>query len=179
MKIDLPSLALGILIGGVLLLSLLLLALRLWKRPPLLPAAAPAAALDFPDLTLTLSRDFVQHIVTETVRDLAIPLVSLRDAHVELAPDAGLSILVRGDTALLGAQLIKLQLRVIATPDGVRVHTIAVHIPGLGNVAGPLAAQLDQRLNAALRTRLAAFDQFHMMHVQGTADGLTISAQRR
>lgn len=171
---------LGLLVGGVLTVLLLALLLRVigatQRELPPLPAARWD---DEPDLTLTLGRDLLLQLIRDGLRDLTLPLVQLRDPRIVLEPDALLQLTVRGDTALLGGQLIVLRMRIVPAELGVRVVTESAELRGLGDVAGPLTARLDQRINAALAEQLALAERFKVLDVGGTDSAVTITARLR
>jgi hypothetical protein len=175
---------LGILCGGLLAVLLLALTLRIIGRtqqPRARRADQPGNERwdRQPDLTLTISRSALEHFIRESLRDLALPLISLRDPQIRLEPDALLQLIVRGDTALLGAQLIVLRMRITPAEIGVRVQTESAGLRGLGEVAGPLTAKLDERINAALAERLALASQLEVLDVGGSDESVTISARLR
>jgi hypothetical protein len=175
---------LGILCGGLLAVLLLALVLRIIGRtqqPSARRADQPGAERwdGQPDLTLALSRSLLEHVIREGLRDLELPLISLRDPQIRLEPDALIQLVVRGDTALLGAQLIVLRMRITPAEVGVRVQTESAGLRGLGDVAGPLTAKLDERINAALAERLALAAQFETLDVGGDDESVTITARLR
>jgi hypothetical protein len=168
---------LGLLIGGVLTLLVLMLTARLLNRAP--ERADRARSDEIPDLTLSLTRDLVQRLIDDSLHDVSLPLVTLRDPYVQLEPGAIVQVRLRGDTVLLGGQMIVLRMRVIAGEAGVQVITEAADVGGLINLAGPLTSRLDQQINAELAQRLAFADQFHVLYVGGTAQEITIDARMK
>ena len=168
---------LGLLVGGVLTLLVLMLTLRLLIGAP--ERVDLARSDELPDLTLSLTRDLVQRLIDDSLRDVALPLVTLRDPYVQLEPGALVSVRLRGDTVLLGGQMIVLRMHVIAAEAGVKVITEAADVGGLVNLAGPLTARLDRQINTELAQRLAFADQFQVLYVGGTAQAITIDARMK
>lgn len=176
---------LGLICGGLLAVLLLALLLRLvaaTQRSTPHGSLTHATAEPWgsqPEITLTLSRQLLQRQIAEGLRGLALPLIELRDPQIQLEPDAVLKLVVRGDTALLGGQLVTLRMRIVPAPVGVRVVTESAGMPGLGEVAGPLTAKLDQRINAVLAERMALAEPFEVLGVGGTDEALTVTARLR
>jgi hypothetical protein len=168
---------LGLLAGGLLTLILLSLLLRLMGRAP--EPVTPTRSGELPDLTLVLTRELLQRLIDDSLRDLSLPLISLRDPNVQLEPGAILVVRMRGDTVLLGAQMIVLRMRVVPAETGVQVATEAADVGGLLDLAGPLTERLDQQINAELAQRLAFAEQFQVLNVDGTADEVTITARMK
>lgn len=173
---------LGMLCGGVLAVLPLALVLRLVgmtqrRRADVQPAAEPWGSQ--PELTLTLRRQLLQRLIAEGLRGLSLPLVELRDPQIQLEPDAVLKLVVRGDTALLGGQLVVLRMRIVPAPLGVQVVTESAGMQGLGEMAGPLTAKLDQRINALLAERMALAERFEVLSVDGTDEAVTVTARLR
>ncbi len=169
--------ALGILVGGLLTLVLLALTLRIMNRAQVL--INPTASAGNPELTVTLSHDLLQRLIDDSLRDVALPLVTLRDPRIELEPDAVLVLRLRGDTVLLGGQAIVLRMRLTPAPAGVQVTTQTAEVGFLGNVAGPLTASLDAQINQELARRLAFAEQFEVLDVSGTTREVFIQARLR
>jgi hypothetical protein len=167
----------GLLAGGVLTILLLALTLRLMNRAQLVQP--PPALRGAPELTVTLTRDLLERLIDDSLANVALPLVTLRDPHLELEPDAVLVIRLRGDTALLGAQLIVLRMRMLPAAAGIAVQTESADVGILGNVAGPLTARLDATLNAELARRLAFAGQFEVLEVAGDRSEVTVRARLR
>jgi hypothetical protein len=134
---------------------------------------------ELPDLTLSLTRDLVQRLIDDSLHDVSLPLVTLRDPYVQLEPGAIVNVRLRGDTVLLGGQMIVLRMRVIPAETGVKVITEAADVGGLVDLAGPMTARLDQQINTELAQRLAFADQFQVLRVGGTAQEITIDAQMK
>jgi hypothetical protein len=168
---------LGLLVGGVITLLVLALSLRLLSRAPQTDTNTRSGEL--PDLTLSLTRDLLQRLIDESLRDVSLPLVSLRDPYVQLEPDAILVVRMRGDTVLLGAQMIVLRMRVVPAETGVRVVTQQADVGGMVNLVGPLTERLDQQINAELAQRLAFAEQFRVLSVGGNDQEVTITARMR
>ncbi|HEY0604146.1 MAG TPA: hypothetical protein VGD58_14605 [Herpetosiphonaceae bacterium] len=168
---------LGLLAGGLLTLILLSVLLRLLGRTP--EPVTPARSSELPDLTLSLTRELLQRLIDDSLRDVSLPLISLRDPSVQLEPDAILVVRMRGDTVLLGAQMIVLRMRVVPAATGVQVVTQAADVGGLLDLAGPLTERLDQQINAELAQRLAFAEQFEVLSVDGTVDEVTITARMK
>jgi hypothetical protein len=169
------SFTLGLVAGGLLTLLILMLLLRLSSRSVRVPTNVSQPGL--PDLTLSLSRDLLHRLVVDGLRDVSLPLVTLRDPYVQLEPDAVLVVRLRGDTILLGGQMIVLRMRLVPAATSVRIVTQTADVGRLGNIAGPLTALLDQRLNLELAQRLAFASQFEILAVHGTTDEIMISAR--
>lgn len=142
------------------------------------PAIIPVQS-GLPDLTITLTRELLQQLVAESLQNVSIPLVQLSTPSIELQPDALLILQVRGDTVLLGGQLITLRLRVVPAATGVQVQTESADVSGLGNVAAPITQQLDDQINAELARRLAFAEQFEVMDVRSTTSELIVEARLR
>lgn len=168
---------LGMLIGGLLTLIILAVVLRLLSRSPQINP--PARSGELPDLTLALTRDLLQRLIDESLRDVSLPLISLRDPYVELEPNAVLVVRMRGDTVLLGAQMIVLRMRVVPAEAGVQVVTEAADVSGLGDLTGPLTGRLDQQINTELAQRLAFAQQLQVLSVGGTTEEVTITARMK
>ena len=168
----------GLLAGGLLTILLLALTLRLMSRGADI-TPAPAASGGAPELTVTLSRDLLERLIDDSLRETTIPLVTLRDPRVELADDAALLIRLRGDTVLLGAQPIVLRMRVQPAATGIAVATESADVGFLGNVAGPLTARLDAAINAELAQRLAFAEQFEVLDVAGDTSEVVVRARLR
>lgn len=176
---------LGILCGGVLAVLLLALVLRVLggrQRTPSRRAVAEPTSERWgsqPDLTLMLSRDALTHLIAEGLRNLSVPLVTLRAPQVRLEPNALIQITVRGDTILLGGQMIVLRTRIVPAAVGVQVVTESAALGALGGVAGSLTSKLDERINAALTERLALAEQFEVLDIVGSDEAVTINARLR
>lgn len=168
---------LGLLAGGLLTIILLSVLLRLLGRAP--EPAAPTRSGELPDLTLSLTRELLQRLIDDSLRDVSLPLISLRDPQVQLEPGAILVVRLRGDTVLLGAQMIVLRMRVVPAATGVQVATEAADVSGLIDLAGPLTERLDQQINAELAQRLAFAEQFEVLSVDGTSDEVTVTARMK
>lgn len=168
---------LGLLAGGLLTIILLSLLLRLLGRAP--EPTVPARSSELPDLTLSLTRELLQRLIDDSLRDVSLPLISLRDPHVQLEPGAILVVRMRGDTVLLGGQMIVLRMRVVPAATGVQVVTEAADVGGLVDLVGPLSQRLDQQINAELAQRLAFAEQFEVLSVDGTSDEVTITARMK
>jgi|GEM_PF-6906982 len=169
--------ALGMLVGGVLAVLLLALLLRLLGRSAAVPMTESRPGN--PELILTLNRDLLQRLIDDSLRDVEIPLVTLRDPRVQLEPDAILVVRLRGDTVLLGGQAIVLRMRLVPATAGVGVVTESADVGILGNVAGPLTNRLDELINAELAQRLAFASEFEVLAIDGTTEEVTITAQLR
>lgn len=173
---------LGLLCGGLLAVLLLALLLRLigaTQRGRVERQSASEPWGSQPELTVTLSRQLLQRTIAESLRGLSLPLIELRDPLIALEPDAVLRLVVRGDTALLGGQLVTLRTRIVPAAVGVQVVTESAGMQGLGEVAGPLTAKLDQRINAVLAERLALAERFEVLSVDGTDEAITVTARLR
>ncbi|HEX6291011.1 MAG TPA: hypothetical protein VFZ66_17630 [Herpetosiphonaceae bacterium] len=168
---------LGLLVGGLLTLLVLTITLRLLMRAP--EQKLLAASGELPDLTLSLTRDLLQRLIDEGLRDVSLPLVTLRDPYVQLDPGALLIVRLRGDTVLLGGQTIVLRMRIVPAQSGVQVVTEAADVSGLVNLAGPLTQRLDQRINAELAQRLDFAGQFEVLDVGGSTQEVTVTARMR
>jgi hypothetical protein len=168
---------LGMLVGGLITLLALVLSLRLLSRAP--QSSASSRSGELPDLTLSLTRDLLQRLIDDSLRDVSLPLVSLRDPYVQLEPDALLVVRLRGDTVLLGAQTIVLRMRVVPAETGVKVVTQQADVGGMLDLAGPLTERLDQQINAELAQRLAFAEQFQVLSVGGSDQEVTITARMR
>jgi hypothetical protein len=166
---------LGMLVGGLLTLVLLALLLRLTNGVQALPSSGARSAL--PELSVTLSRELLTRLIDDSLQDVALPLVSLRDPQIELEPNAVLVVRLRGDTVLLGAQAIVLRTRLVPAVSGVRVVTESAEVGVLGNIAGPLTARLDAQINAELARRLAFAEQFEVLEVSGNSTEVVVNAQ--
>jgi hypothetical protein len=169
--------ALGMLAGGLLTILLLVVTIRIMGRAQVLPGTAPRDG--FPELTVSLSRDLLQRLVDDSLRDVAIPLVTLRDPNIVLEPDGVLVIRMRGDTVLLGAQPISLRMRLVPATSVVQVKTESADVGFLGDIAGPLTDRLDDEINAELARRLAFAEQFEILDVSGTAQEVVVQALMR
>lgn len=166
---------LGMLAGGLLTLILLALLLRIANA-----GQAPTQESErtgSPELSVTLSRDLLERLIDESLQDVALPLVTLRDPRIELEPDAVLVVRLRGDTVLLGAQSIVLRTRLVPAASGIRVVTESAEVGVLGNIAGPLTARLDEQINAELARRLAFAEQFEVLSVGGTLSEVVVNAR--
>jgi hypothetical protein len=168
---------LGVLVGGVATLIVLMLTLRLLMRTP--EQAALTQSAELPDLTLSLTRDVLQRLIDDGLRDVSLPLIALRDPYVQLEPGGILIVRLRGDTVLLGGQMIVLRMRIVPTETGVQVITEAADVGGLIDLAGPLTARLDQQVNAELARRLDFADQFQVLKVDGTTQEVMITARMK
>ncbi len=168
---------LGILLGGLLTIVLLALTLRIMNRAQTL--ANPTGKAGNPELTVALSDDLLQRLIDDSLRDVTLPLVTLRDPHVELEPAAILVLRLRGDTVLLGAQAIVLRMRLTPAPSGVQISTETAEVGFLGNVTGPLTATLDAQINQELARRLAFAEQFEVLDVSGTTHEVLVRARLR
>lgn len=168
---------LGMLVGGLLTILLLVVTLRIMGRGQVLPGTT--AKNGFPELTVSLSRDLLQQLVDDSLRDVSIPLVTLRDPNVGLEPDGVLVIRMRGDTVLLGAQPIVLRMRLLPAESVVQVRTESADVGFLGDIAGPLTNRLDDEINAELARRLAFADQFQVLGVGGTTQEVVVQALMR
>lgn len=166
----------GILVGVVLAIVVFLVTVRLLGRSQLPIAGAGSG---FPDLTLSLNRDLLQRLIDDSLRDAQIPLVSLRDPNVQFEPGGVLVLRMRGDTVLLGAQPIVLRMQILPATTGVRVQTTSADVGVLGNVAGPLTAQLDAQINAELARQLSFAEQWEVLEVGGTTEEVVITARLR
>jgi hypothetical protein len=171
------SLLVGILLGALIAALLFGIALRLFARSS--PPVAPQAASGLPDATFTLSREALQRLIDDALRDMSIPLVSLRDPTVQLEPGGVIVLHMRGDTVLLGAQPVVLRMWVVPTADGVGVQTERAEVGGSFNIAGGLTERLDERINADLAQRLSFAEQFEVLAVDGTTDAITVEARLR
>jgi hypothetical protein len=169
------GLLLGLLLGTVLTLMALVLIFWLLTGAP--EVEPPVAQAGVPDMTLTLSRDAIQHMVDESLDEVAVPLVTLHDPSVELEPDAVVVLRVRGDTVLLGSQLIVLRMRVIPAGQSVNVVTEAADVGGRFNIAGPLTQQLDDQINAQLTERFSLGEKFEVLNVDSTTDAMLLEAR--
>lgn len=168
---------LGILVGGILTIVLLALTLRIMNRAQAI--IDPSASTGNPEITVTLSQGLLQRLIDDSLRDVALPLITLRDPRVELEPDAVIVLRLRGDTVLLGAQAIVLRMRLSPAPAGVQVATETAEVGFLGNVAGPLTATLDEQINEELARRLAFAGQFEVLDVSGTTREVLVQARLR
>lgn len=168
---------LGMLAGGLLTLLLLTLLLRITNGVRGLPDSG--ASNGAPELSVILSRDLLQRLIDDSLQEVTLPLVTLRDPRIELEPNAILVMRLRGDTVLLGAQAIVLRMRVAPAGSGVRVVTESAEVGVLGNIAGPLTAQLDEQINAELARRLAFAEQFDVLAVTGTTGEVVVNARLR
>lgn len=168
---------LGLLAGGLLTLIILSVILRLLSRSP--EPAMPARSAELPDLTLSLTRELLQRLIDDSLRDVSLPLISLRDPQVQLEPNAILVVRMRGDTVLLGAQMIVLRMRLVPGETGVQVVTEGADVSGMIDLAGPLTERLDQQINAELAQRLAFAEQFQVLSVGGTGDEVTVTARMK
>ncbi|MBV9788742.1 MAG: hypothetical protein JOZ51_11240 [Chloroflexi bacterium] len=168
---------LGLLAGGLLTIILLSVLLRLLGRAP--EPITPTRSSDLPDLTLALTRELLQRLIDDSLRDVSLPLISLRDPNVQLEPGAILVVRMRGDTVLLGGQMIVLRMRVVPAETGVQVTTEAADVGGMLDLAGPLTERLDQQINADLAQRLAFAEQFEVLSVDGTTDEVMITARMK
>ena len=92
---------LGVVVGGLATLIVLALTLRLLMRSPEQAALTPSAEL--PDLSLSLTRDLLQRLIDDGLRDVSLPLITLRDPYVQLEPGGILVVRLRGDTVLVHA----------------------------------------------------------------------------
>jgi hypothetical protein len=172
-----PAFWLGALLGVLATILVLVIGVRLITRGPAIVAPVPSSGL--PDLTLTLSRELLERVIDDGLRDVRIPLVTIRDPMISLEPDGIIVVRLRGDTALLGAQVITLRTRLVPSADGVAVVTEAADVRGLGNVAGPITQQLDQQINAELARRLPFGQQFEVLRIDGTTTEIAIDARLR
>lgn len=167
----------GILVGMVLLPLVLGLALWVTNRAAAPVAAQPASGL--PDATFSLSREALQRLVDDALRETNIPLVSLRDPQIQLEPGGLMVLNMRGDTVLLGAQPITMRMRVVPTANGVGVQTERAEVAGGFNLAGGLTQTLDERINADLAQRLGFAERFEVTGVDGSDTAINIEARLR
>jgi hypothetical protein len=166
----------GILVGVVLAIVVFMITVRLLGRPQLPIADANTG---FPDLTLSLNRDLLQRLIDDSLRDVQLPLVSLRDPNVQLEPGGVLVLRMRGDTVLLGAQPIALRMQLLPATTGIRVQTTSADVGVLGDVAGPLTQRLDEQINAELARQLSFAEGWEVLEVGGTTEEVVINARLR
>jgi hypothetical protein len=165
--------ALGMLGGVVLVLLLMLLAVRVAGKA--LDPAPHSNAL--PDLTLSVTRELTQRLVDDALREIRLPLVTMRDPYVQLEPGGVVVLRLRGDTALLGAQTIVLRLRVEPAGSGVRVASESAMVQGLGSVPAALTDRLDQTINAQLCKHLGFGRGWEVLSVDGDEHAIEVRAR--